>query len=120
MELTAKRVAEFVGGDMEIQNPSENYLYRGPIESATVEGEDHLKVLFKWLAKNDGGPNRPTPTWTRDEKLEYTASLTIYSVSDIDNGRICLNSFIGGETVILFPPGGSHLDPARVTGLPAV
>ncbi len=118
MELTAERVAEFVGGDMEIQNRDENYLYRGPIKSATVEG-DEVRVQFKWLAKNDGGPMSPTPTWTKDDRLDYAASLQVYVVSDIGNGRICLNSSIVGEMVVLFPPDGSRLDPSRVTGLTA-
>ena len=118
MQLTTERLAAFVGGDMEIQNESEGYLYRGPIERATVEGGE-VRVRFKWLAKNDGGPSSPTSTWTKDDRPDYSASLQIYSVSDIGDGRICLNSSITGETVVLFPPGGSKLDPARVANLEA-
>lgn len=116
MQLTTERLAEFIGGDMEIQNGNEDYLYRGPIESAVVEGGE-VKVRFRWLAKNDGGANRPTPNWTSDDRLGYVASLEIYSVSDIGNGRICLNSSIVGEMVVIFPPDGSRLDPERVKGL---
>ncbi|MCX6781581.1 MAG: hypothetical protein NTW66_00435 [Candidatus Magasanikbacteria bacterium] len=101
---------------MEIQNPGEDYLFRGLIEHVEVEGED-VKVRFKWLAKNDGGPNRPTSTWTKDNRLDYAANVGIYSASDIGMGRLCLNSPIVGETVVLFPPDGSRLDPARVKGL---
>ncbi len=119
MELTAERIARFAGGDMEIQNPGEDYLFRGPVETATVEGGE-VRVRFKWLAKNDGGPSNPTPTWTKDDRPDYAASLEIYAVSDIGDGRICLNSSIVGETVVLFPPGGSRLDPSRVKGLEAV
>ena len=67
MQLTTEELARFVGGDMEIQNANEDYLYRGPIERATVEGGE-VRVHFKWIAKNDGGPNRPTPTWTKDDR----------------------------------------------------
>lgn len=119
MQLTAEMIAGFVGGDMEIQNPEENYLYRGPIESVTVICKK-LKVRFKWLAKNDGGPRRPVPTWTSEEdRLNYEASLVIYTASDIGQGRICLNSPVTSERAVLFPPGGSKLDPSRVSGLEA-
>ena len=116
MQLTTEKVAEFIGGDMEIQNPGEDYLYRGPIKAATVEGDD-VKVEFKWLAKNNGGSNSPTPEWTKGERLYYAASLQIYAVSEIGMGRICLSSMIVGETVVLFPPSGEKLDPSRVAGL---
>lgn len=117
MPLTTQDLAQFIGGDMEIQNQREDYLYRGPIESAVVEDGD-IKIRFTWCAKNDGGPRRPTSTWTSDDQLDYKASLEIYVVAHTSDGRILLNSFMTGETVVIFPPGGSRLDPASVRGLP--
>jgi hypothetical protein len=38
-KLTAEQVARFVGGQMEIQNEGEKYIYRGDIETITVTGE---------------------------------------------------------------------------------
>lgn len=116
MQLSTEQLATYIGGDMEIQNRGEDYLFRGPVEHAEVKGED-VKVRFKWLAKNDGGPNRPTSTWTKEDRLDYAVNTGICSVSDIGMGRLCLNSFIVGETAVLFPPNGSHLDPTCVKGL---
>lgn len=116
MRVTQKVAEAFVGGDMEIQNRGEDYLFRGPIERIVVE-DDTLKVHFTWVARNDGGPSSPTSTWTSDDRLDYAASLEIYSASDIGEGRLCLTSSFTGELVVLFPPNGSKLDPARVAGL---
>ena len=123
MQLTTQAVERFKGGQAEIQNQNEGYMYRGEVETIAVENNE-LRVKFAWLAKGEGFPPIPKK-WVKDDRLDYAASLEIYSVSDIgssghDTGgdsRICLNSFIVGETVVLFPPNGSKLDPAKVEGL---
>lgn len=118
MELTPEMAARYVGGQIEVQNPGEGYIYRGEITTATVEGggdDATFKVALKWMAEGEG---RPLPSrWVNSTKLTYAASLLIYDVSDKRDGRILLQSPIVGEIVILFPPGGSKLDPARVEGL---
>ncbi len=119
MQLTKETVVLFVGGQLEVQNPGERYLYRGEIATITVEGEDDdatLKVTLNWMAKGEGFPPLPN-RWVNDERLTYDASLMIYSVSDIGDGRLSLNSFIIGETAVLYPPDGSKLDPSKVEGL---
>ena len=123
MQLTTQAVARFKGGQMEIHNRNEGYMYRGEVETIAVENNE-LRVKFAWLAKGEGFPPIPQK-WVKDDRLDYTASLEIYSASDIgssghdtgDDSRICLNSFIASETVVLFPPNGSKLDPAKVEGL---
>ncbi|HEU0050910.1 MAG TPA: hypothetical protein VFQ60_02520 [Patescibacteria group bacterium] len=121
--LTTEMVERFKGGQMEIQNSDDGYLYRGEIETIVVE-ENELRVKFAWLAKGEGFPPIPRK-WVKDDRLDYTASLEIYAASDIGpsghdvggDSRICLSSFMAGETVILYPPNGSKLDPAKVEGL---
>ncbi len=123
MQLTTQAVARFKGGQMEIQNQSEGYMYRGEVETIAVEN-NKLQVKFAWLAKGEGYPPLPKK-WVKDNCLDYAASLEIYSARDIGSSghdvggdsRICLKSFIVGETVVLFPPNGSKLDPAKVKGL---
>ncbi|MBX4190948.1 hypothetical protein KW794_02565 [Candidatus Saccharibacteria bacterium] len=119
MELTTELLERYIGGDFEVQNSTEGNLFRGPIKAAKVEDGDIILEL-DWFAKNDGGPNRPAPTWTADETRTYKASLFIYSVSDIGAERICIQSFITNELGVLFPPGGSKLDPTKVAGLAVV
>ena len=109
------RVASYVGGQMEVQNPGEEYLYRGEVGQIAVKNNE-LRVKFNWLAKGEGFPPLPN-RWVKDNRLNYSASLEIYSVSDIGDGRVCLNSPITGETVVLYPKNGSRLDPAKVKGL---
>lgn len=121
MRLTTELVARFKGGQMEIQNSGEGYVYRGEIAEISVE-DNSLKAKFSWLGKGD---SLPPQRWTKDDNLDYAASLEIYSASDIGpsggdiggDNRLCLNSSIVGETVVLFPPNGSKLDPSKVDGL---
>ena len=122
MELTRQLVQSFIGGQVEIQNTEEEYLYRGEIESIDV-AEDELRVKFVWLAKGEGFPPIPHK-WVKDDNLEYSINLSICVVDDIGpsddvNGsnRICVDCPVVGETIILYPPDGSKLDPAKVQGL---
>ena len=119
MQLTTQSVQQFIGGQLEVRNPGEGYLYRGEIATAVVE-DNEFRVTCAWMAKmgEDG-------KWTKDGELNYAASLEIYSVSDIGPGtegsnRLCLQSRIVGETVVLFPPDGSNLDRAQIEGLEPV
>ena len=108
---------------MEIQNTEEEYIYRGEIESIDV-AEDELRVKFVWLAKGEGFPPI-LYRWVKDDNLDYSINLSICVASDIGPNdddvsginRICVDCQIVGETIILYPPDGSKLDPAKVEGL---
>jgi hypothetical protein len=116
MELTQEMADRFVGGQLEVQNRNENYLYRGEIATVKITGDDantrSLTVTFNWFAQM-----QEDFKWSGSEPTPYTVSLLIYSVSDIGDGRLSLYSYITGETTVLFPPGGSKLDPAKVRNL---
>ena len=114
MQLTTDAVAKYIGGQMEIQNEVEGYIFRGEVKMIAVENGS-LKVGFAWLAKGD---SFPLPTkWRSDENLDYAANLELYDISDIGDERLGLQSSIVGEFAVLFPPDGSKLDPAKVEGL---
>ena len=115
MELTNEMAVQYVGGQMEIQNSAEGYIFRGEIEDISIEN-DELTVKFKWLAQGAGFPPLPTK-WVLSSHFDYGASLEIYTPSDIGENRLSLNSAVTGETAILYPPDGSKLDPAQVEGL---
>lgn len=123
IELTTQVLERFKGGQMEIQNEGEGYIYRGEVETIVVES-DELVVKFAWVARGEGFPPLPKK-WVKDDDLDYAASLEIYTVGDIGPGgpevggdsRLCLMSPITGETVVLYPPNGSKLDRAKVEGL---
>ena len=114
MELDSIVLEKYHGGQMEVQNPVEKYLYRGEIESITVE-ENELRVKYAWVARGEGYPPLPNK-WVKDSHVNYNASLEIYSVKDEGN-RIIMQSHITNEIVVLFPRGGSRLDPKKVKGL---
>lgn len=114
MQLTSEIANRYAGGQIEVQNAAEGYLYRGEIATIAVEGtrdDATLKVTLNWMvkAKADGFPPG-LQRWVHVDTCDYTASLLIYTVSDIGDGRLSLSSFIVGETTILFPPGGSTFD----------
>ena len=111
MELTTEVVSKYVGGQLEIQNSSEHYLYRGEVERALVEGTT-LHVKFKWQAQMGDDFE-----WHAENDLDYSVSLEIYGVSEIGDGRIALNSPYTHELAVFFPPDGSKLDPSKVIGL---
>ncbi len=119
MELTQEVAGRYVGGQLEAQNSDEGYLYRGEIAAIAVDGEGSdatLKVTLNWNAKGVGFP--PVPNgWVKDDRLTYSASLMIFSVTSIGDDRILLHTSITRETVVLYPPGGSKLDPSNVKGL---
>lgn len=122
-QLTTQTFERFKGGQMEVQNQGEGYLYRGEIKTITVEN-NALKVTFVWLARGEGFPPIPQ-RWVKHDRLVIETSLESYAVSDIGSSgydvdgdsRVCLHAPIIGEIVVLYPPNGSRLDPSRVEGL---
>ena len=117
MNLTKEKIAEFVGGDMQIQCRICGYLYRGPIKSATIEN-NMLLVKFAWLAKREGYPSLPIK-WKKEENfasLGFVRNLKFYDISEIGNGRICLYNPTRDGLLTLFP-ANDNLDPAKVKGL---
>lgn len=112
MQVDQVTLDRFVGGEIEIQNQNERYIYRGEVSGVTLNG-DELHFDLAWMAKGVGYPPLPTG-WERDHTLVYDVNLMIYTFSDIGGGRLCLSSFITGETTVLFPPNGSKLDQSPI------
>ena len=121
MSITTEALQRFVGGQLEIQNGGEGYLFRGEIGEIGVEGED-LNVKFAWLATWDTGtspmgmPN-PDGKWVNDEQLDYAIGLAMFGPPVEDDERLILSPMIPHETLVFFQPGGSKLDPEKVEGL---
>lgn len=112
MQVDQATLDRFVGGEIEIQNPNERYIYRGEVSGVVLNG-DELHFDLAWMAKGQGNSSLPTG-WERYHQLTYDVSLMIYTVSDIGGDRLCLNSFITCETTVLFPPNGSKLDQSLI------
>ena len=115
MQVDSKLLAKYVGGQMEIQNQSARYIYRGEV-AAIIAEDNQVLVKFVWLAMGEGFP--PVPhRWVKTDRLGFAMNLMLYRPSDIGDECLCFNSSLSGELVVLFPPGGSKLDPAKVRGL---
>lgn len=111
MQITNDILARYAGGELEIQNSNEHYLYRGEVERAWIDG-DNMKVRFKWMAKMGEDYK-----WHTDANLDYAVSLLITSFNDLSDGRIVYSVMYVYERGAFFPPNGSKLDPAKVEGL---
>ncbi|HTE58261.1 MAG TPA: hypothetical protein VK694_05960 [Verrucomicrobiae bacterium] len=130
----------FEGGEVEIQNGDEGYLYRGKI--ATLEfvpaGEKNgalLKITMQWCAKavgqRVGAGFLPTGGWDEDTTLEYTCNTDLPSpdigaphipnvnIQMVDGlPRLIIHNPYTGELTVLFPRGGSQLNVDNVRWLP--
>jgi hypothetical protein len=115
MELTPEILERFKGGQAEIQDDSEGYLYLGEIEDIYMSTNGALTIRFAWCAKMD-----ESDRWMNEAELNYAAPIDAGSiVTEIGGGRIALRCPYNGElTVVLFPADHeSMLDPSQVEGL---
>lgn len=112
--INSEVLSKYVGGQLEVQNRSEGYLYRGEIAAVDFQGEggdQRLTVTLAWLAKMEAG------RWVVTENQPWIASLPLYSANQIDAERLLMNSPLTGDLAVFFPPGGSTLARTRVEGL---
>jgi hypothetical protein len=113
-EVTTEYLQTFVGGQMEVQNSIEDYIYRGQISTAEVI-QNQLVVTFEWLARLEIAKTPDQQTrWVPSDRSSYAISLLFYSVKTIGPGeqgsdRLCLLSGVSAEVAILFPPNGSRM-----------
>lgn len=118
MELTTELLAKYTGGQLEIQNSNEHYLFRGEIERAWVEpgGMDDkgtMHIRFKWLAKM----GEDFKWHASDESLDYSITIAVTNFSEISDQRIVYSAMYIWERGAFFLPTGSKLDPSEIEGL---
>lgn len=102
---------------MEIQGINIESIYRGEVESITLD-ESAIRVKFKWLAILKGFP----PKWTANGELAYKVRLDYYDVRNVGpsagkvggGNRLFMQSPIMDDVVVLYPPDGSKIDPDDV------
>ena len=108
-----KLIAEgkYIGGDGETQEGED--VFRGPIKEIKLDGE-YVHIELEWCAKLR---ERQLP-W-RKHHITKTFFRTDMVTPRVDSdGRVVIHiSYLG--TTVLFPKGGSKLDPAKVEGLTA-
>jgi len=101
---------DIVGGELETHEDGE--VFRGPI-SKVLTGKGEIRFECRWMAKMDKKAGGGWKKW-HIQHLQITADMS--PPSDIGNGRISFNMpFLG--LAVIFPKGGSKLDPTKVEGL---
>lgn len=117
-DLTTEVLSRFVGGQLEIQNENEGYLYRGEVAEVQMDEIGTLKVKFAWQAKmaEDGqwisykDPGYGVSLWV-DKKNNRPMS----TVVDMGDGRLVIRVMVIWEVLTFFPPDAEDkLDPAKV------
>ncbi len=99
---------DLVGGDVEFHESG--ILYRGPIESITLEnGRVTFKLLWAAQLSLDF-------VWEKRRAVECFVDAEMSPPGDIGDGRIFFAIPLLGHGTI-FPKGGNKLDPAKVSGL---
>ena len=123
MKLTYEAVERFEGGQAMAMHPRNGYMYLGEIKTIDVDREVP-RISFAWVAKSEGF-HAAERKWVKADPGEFP-------VGDAQRSLVPMNSRHenaenptlpwllrqeAGNTIILFPPGGWHLDPALVEGL---
>ena len=123
MQLNRELLTKFVGGDMEIVDPTNVWnfrgtIFRGPIKGVVFKRNGWLKVKFFWLAwayRAVDWPDSAPSTWTKFRSSHLSIPPTDFS--ECSKGELISNRLTLDNSITLFPPNGEHLDPARVAGL---
>jgi len=114
MKLTSDVLDRYKGGQAEIQSMELSHLCRGEIKDIYITSENALAISFSWC----GRMNPPmSGLWVADSTPGRTVNLAAYVSSDIGEGRIALAAIDNDEMIVLFPAGGSALNPSQVKGL---
>lgn len=105
---------DIVGGDLE--SHEEGDIYRGPIKSIKLE-DGIVSIILNWCAKMPG----PGKTGFGEWQLLHHIEPGMFVISEIlprelSDNRISI-TVPGLGLMVIFPKGGSKLDPAKVKGL---
>lgn len=115
MQLDQSTMSSYLGGEIEVQNQKERYIYHGGIKSVAVnEVENELTLELSWVAKAIRFPPVPIK-WVRDDAFTYTVNLDHYSFLKIGRLYLWLNSYVTGEVVYIYPPdAGGKFDQSLI------
>ena len=123
MKIRTETLAPFIGGQLEIINPKDEYIYRGEIKTAEVSVDNTLTIKFKWMAR---GINFTPKRWVNETThMTYKVSLNIFSMRKFILGKKDKNKIMSmvsksnslNDTLIFSLPGGKGLNPEKVEGL---
>lgn len=104
---------DLIGGDFEWHES--DMVYRGPVRSLQHNGPV-IEIQTEWTALLTGIRHGPTSVWEKCESVPVALNPEYCPILErSDGGVVFLVPSLG--TGVLFPKGGSKLDPERVRGL---
>lgn len=121
VKITDELLRRYIGGQVEIQNSFEKYLFRGEIASIEIERDEDsrepmLAFTLAWMAECVGYPAQPE-RWVLHDDLGHGIDLSVCIAAQLGDNRLMFTHSYTGEVAVLYPLGGSQLDPAKVEGL---
>ena len=120
MENLKERLAQYIGGQMEVINHRDGYGYKGEIADIIVD-DKKIRVKFAWLADNKTKPWSGKSRWVKRDCVDYVARLDMYEITEAPAlGTIILFHEPSEEETTLFEPNNRsefYLDPSWVEGL---
>ncbi|MFA6459026.1 MAG: hypothetical protein WCV79_01340 [Candidatus Paceibacterota bacterium] len=120
--ITVETIMSFIGGQLEIQMPAENVIYKAEVERIERNPEG-LLFVFSWCAIGEGYPSKPTGwKWVDLDQFfvdgsTYTAN-NIGPSSDGGDDRLTLRCRIRNILIVLFPKNGNALSKKVIKGMP--
>lgn len=107
MELTARSLQRFIGGQIEVRDFLGTDRTRGQIASVQVQGNNTTAVVtvkYAWKARDEGYPNGAV-SWVKTGKQSCKLSRRHYTVAESADGTVTFQPRTGGEYVTLHPKG---------------
>ncbi len=101
MELTARALRRFAGGQIEVRDILGTDLTRGQIASIQVQGSGRTAVItvkYAWKVE-----------WVKTQNNPCKLNMRTYTPSDMGDGVVIFKSRTGSEQVVLYPKGASKL-----------
>ncbi len=96
IEPTQEMLSKFIGGQHEVHDKRNTYVYRGEIQNMTL-CEGTISITYVWQAKLVDG------IWYEVKPETYATDITVSLFAARRDGVLCYQTTIIGEIGTLFP-----------------
>lgn len=112
----ALKRTDIVGGELETQE-GDGYIYRGPIKSIELK-DGEVSIELEWCAKKilDVRHNSDFERWRAHNVVSFSITAETTTPRELSGNRLMIRPPMLG-TWVIYPKGGSKLDPAKVLDL---
>ncbi len=110
MHLDINTILPYRGGQIEVHNAREDYLFRGQINKLILK-DDVLIITLAWITNARG--HAQSLRWVRAEVRAHQVKLEEYELIPTQDASLRFQSPSIGELIILSLPGVRVLNPQR-------